>query len=64
MSLPPLTERDLGVLVEERERLQDVYRKCAEVLGPYITPSGARALDRINDAVEAITKEIESRTAP
>lgn len=62
MSLPPLDKRALAVLEEERKRLQDTYQKCAELLGPNISPSGARALDRINDAVEAIEKEISTRT--
>lgn len=62
MSLPPLNERDLTILDEERKRLGDTYRKCAGVFGPNISPSGARALDRINDAMEAIEREISTRT--
>ncbi|WP_277983889.1 hypothetical protein [Sphingomonas faeni] len=62
MTLPPLDERDLTILDEERKRLGDTYKKCARAFGPNISPSGARALDRINDAMEAIEQEISTRT--
>ena len=62
MSLPPLNERALIILDAERKRLGDTYQKCAEAFGPSISPSGARALDRINDAMEAIEREIATRT--
>jgi hypothetical protein len=62
MSMPPLDERSLAILIEERERLEGAYKKCAEAFGPHISPSGARALDRINDAMDAISKEIATRS--
>lgn len=61
MALPRLDERSLDVLKEERKKLQETYDKCAKIFGPNISPSGARALDRINDAMEAIEKEIATR---
>ncbi len=63
MSLPPLDERASTVLRAERDRLKDTYNKCAEALGPVISPSGARALNRIDDAVEAIEKELFDRAS-
>lgn len=60
--LPPLDQRSLDVLVEEAKRLAEAYKSCAGVLGTPISPNGARALDRINDAMEAIRKEIQDRT--
>jgi hypothetical protein len=62
MTLPPLDERSVGVLRAEKKRLEEAYKKCAEILGPIVSPSGARALDRINDAVDAIEKELQTRS--
>ena len=61
MSLPPLDKRSLTILKVERRRLETTYTKCAGVLGPHISPSGAKALDRISDAMTAIDKEIATR---
>lgn len=61
MSLPPLDKRSITILTVEQGRLQETYDKCAAVLGPSISPSGARALDRINDALAAIAHELETR---
>jgi hypothetical protein len=62
MGLPPLDDRSIAVLQEELGRLEDTYENCAKIFGPNISPSGARALDRINDAREAIQKEISTRS--
>jgi hypothetical protein len=61
MGLLPLSERDLGVLKEERDRLQDTYERCSEIFGPGAGPNAAKALDGINDAIEAIDAEIADR---
>ncbi len=62
MNLPPLNERDAAIL-EEKKRLEDVYKKCAEIFGsPNISPEGARALDRINEAIQAIGVELKNRS--
>lgn len=61
MSLPPLDERSLENLKAELGKLHDTYKECAKMLSPSISPHGARALDRINDAMDAIQKEIETR---
>ncbi|MFC5357098.1 hypothetical protein [Azospirillum himalayense] len=63
MSLPPPDQRATTVLQKEVDNLKDTYKNCAEILGPNITPAGARALDRINDAILALSTELESRGA-
>jgi hypothetical protein len=62
MALPPLEQRSIDILQEELKKLQSTYTTCAEILSPIISPEGARALDRINDAMKAIQKEIKNRT--
>ncbi len=62
MSLPPISDRALAVLQEERERLQATHDNCAAVFGPSRNELQAAALARILDALEAITAEIDART--
>ena len=61
MSLPPLSDRETNILQEQRKKLEHTYDECAKIFGAPISPNAARALDRINDAMEAIDKEIIER---
>lgn len=61
MALLPLDERDTAILEQELKNLKDTYRKCSEILAPRMTPESIRALDRINDAMEAIREELMKR---
>lgn len=63
MSLPSLEDRELGVLKEELGRLEKVYKNCFEVLSKDLTDHGIRALDRINDAIEAVNAELQDRSS-
>jgi hypothetical protein len=47
MGLLPLSERDLGVLREERNRLQNTYERCSEIFGSGAGANAAKALGRI-----------------
>ncbi len=62
MALPPLDERALTVLKQERKRLEATYKNCAEIFGPNRSATAIEALERINDAMEAISKEIAARS--
>ncbi|MGY2735055.1 hypothetical protein [Sphingomonas sp. UYP23] len=62
MSLPPVSDRAIAVLQEERKRLQNTHDTCAAVFGPNRSEAQAAALARIIDAVQAIAAEIEART--
>lgn len=61
MALLPLDERALAVLKEERKRLEATYKNCAEIFGPNRSATATEALEGINDAIEAISKEIGAR---
>ena len=61
MPLPPLDERAIQCLQKELEHLQTTYKECAEIFSPNISPNGVKALDRINDAMNAISNEIRER---
>ena len=58
--LPTLDQRALDVLRQERKNLQHTYEECAKMFGPIICPNGALALEHINEAIEAISKEIDT----
>ena len=61
MPLPPLSERETIILQEQRRKLEHTYEECAKIFGAPISANAARALDRINDAMEAIDREISAR---
>lgn len=62
MSLPPVSDRALAVLQDERQRLQKTHDNCAAVFGPNRSEVQSTALAQIIDALEAITAEIDART--
>jgi len=64
MPLPPLSDRETIILQEQRKKLEHTYDECAKIFGALISPNAVRALDRINDAMDAIDKELSARGKP
>jgi hypothetical protein len=62
MALRDKSQRSTDNLTEEVNRLRGVHDKCSEIFGPSPSDNATGALNKINEAIEGITREIESRS--
>lgn len=61
MALAPVNQRSSSNLMKELQNLVDCKKKCAEIFGEPLNKNGETALERIQDAIDAIKSELSSR---